>query len=63
MVDKRIKNLDSDDYETLVKLANSIAYATKTKLEILNIHQNIKVLFALGRKKYGIDEITKEKLR
>ena len=63
MMERRIKCLDPEDIETLVKLANSISYVTKTKMEIVNIHLNLKTLVALGRKKYGLDEITKEKLR
>jgi len=62
MLDKRIKNLDPDDYETLVKLANSIAYVTKTKIEIINIHLNLKTMFSLCRRKYGIDELDRAKM-
>jgi hypothetical protein len=63
MMEKRIKNLSDADDELFVKLANSIAYITKTKLEIVNISQNIDTLVALGKRKYGIETFNKEKLR
>ena len=63
MMEKRIKNLGDADDELFVKLANSIAYITKTKLEIINISQTIDTLVALGKRKYGIETFNKAKLR
>lgn len=66
MMEKRMKSLDPNSeryHELIVKYTNAIAYATKTKNEIVSIHLNLNALTRLARKKYGVEEIDRELLR
>lgn len=61
LMEKCMKECENEDVR--IKYANAIAYATKTKMEIINRQLKLDTLVRMARRKYGVDLIDKEELR